>query len=534
MKALIIGWDAATWAYIDPLLAQGRLPNLAALLQQAARGVLYSTLPPYTHVAWPSLVTGLSPAKTGLFDLARVQPGSYTLVPVSGLGFRGIPLWQWVGRFGGRVGVLNVPMTYPPQPVQGYLVSGFDTPRQARVVAYPHDILAQWARQGYPYTVLSEEIRLMGQQNPHHPRGDLDAFTAEWEHLTREQGRLVAWLWKAWPVDVMFVVFSGTDSINHRTWSFAHIARVYRAADEALGMILDVVEPGTLICLVSDHGSTPARRYISLHHILARHGWIRFRPEIAVAHVRRLPAPWGAFGARVWAGLPVVVRKGFSRWLLRWAPRLNVDYTNIDWPHTRVFVRSGLGPMYLHTVKRYPQGQITEDSYDEWCEQVREACLTLKDPEGRPLFRRVWQCHELYPGAREADDPPDLVLEPARWSDYLIPGYPADPLVRPIPQEKEYGTHTPEGVVVLAGPYVQAGATIQDARLTDVVPTVLACLGLPVPQDVQGRVWQEAFERPLTVTYEAAEASMRDTEEGELSASERRELWQRLADLGYL
>ncbi|RME45635.1 MAG: hypothetical protein D6791_10265, partial [Chloroflexi bacterium] len=353
---LIIGWDGATWAYIEPLLERGELPNLATLLARGARAVLRSTIPPYTNVAWPSLVTGLGPAKTGVFDGARARPGSYEAVPTNLTGYRGIPIWRWVNGFGLRAGVLNVPMTYPAVPLDGYLVAGFDSPRGSAEAAYPRDLLRQWAEQGHPYRVLEEEIALMDRQNPHQPRGNLADFVARWVTLTREQGELVAWLWRAWSVDLMFVVFSGTDSINHRTRDFEQIARVYRAADEALGRILEAVDDRTLVCLVSDHGSTPAHRYIALYRALYDGGWLRFRPQVAERFWRRLPGPLGRGLPRLWRQLPVRVRQSFSWPLLRWDPRLAVANDNIDWEHTQVYARSGMGPLYMNLRGRQPQG----------------------------------------------------------------------------------------------------------------------------------------------------------------------------------
>ncbi|MGH2544854.1 MAG: alkaline phosphatase family protein, partial [Ardenticatenaceae bacterium] len=139
-KLVIIGWDGATWAYIEPLLARGELPHLASLVARGARATLHSTIPPFTNIAWPSLVTGLSPAKTGVFDGARTVSGSYQSLPTNLAGYRGTPIWQWVNRFGRRAGVLNVPMTFPAQPVDGYLVCGFDSPRHSEKVAYPREI----------------------------------------------------------------------------------------------------------------------------------------------------------------------------------------------------------------------------------------------------------------------------------------------------------------------------------------------------------------------------------------------------------
>jgi predicted AlkP superfamily phosphohydrolase/phosphomutase len=487
-RVLVIGWDGATWAYIDPLLAKGQLPNLAALLGRGVRAVLRSTIPPYTNVAWPSLVTGLSPARTGVFDGSRTIHGSYKTVPTNLTGYHGVPIWRWVNRFGRRAGVLNVPMTYPAAPLDGYLVSGFDSPRESSSIAYPSDLLKRWAADGHSYDVLAEEIDLMDHQNPHGPRGDLEAFVSRWVGLTERQGELVAWFWEAWPVDLMFVVFSGTDSVNHRTNDSDEIARVYRAADRALGRILDVVGSESLICLVSDHGSTPASRYISLYRALHDQGWICFQPEVADRFWRRLP---GSFGRRVpgaWHRLPAQARRSLSWPLLHWDRRLAVDYGNLDWERTQVYARSGMGSLYINSEKRRPLGCVSADGYNSLRDEVGYYLRCLRDLEDRPLLGRVWTGEELYPGADPADDPPDLIFEPADWSDHVITGYPSDPLVRPIPSDREYGTHTPDGILVLAGEGLRSGAEVVKAQIMDVVPTLLVAMGLPVPAGIDGQV----------------------------------------------
>jgi len=509
------------------------VPNLAALLKDGVRATLRSTIPPYTNIAWPSLVTGLGPAKTGVFDGARARPGCYEAVPTNLTGYRGIPIWRWVNRFGLRAGVLNVPMTYPAAPLDGYLVTGFDSPRDAAGAAYPRDLLRCWAEQGHPYRVLEEEIALMDRQNPHRPRGDLADFVARWVALTREQGELVAWLWRAWPVDLMFVVFTGTDSINHRTRDFEQIARVYRAADEALGRILEVVDDRTLVCLVSDHGSTPAHRYIALYRALHDGGWLRFRPQVAGRFWRRLPGPLGRELPRLWRRLPHRVRETLSWPLLRWDPRLAVAYDNVDWDRTRVYARSGMGPLYVNLQGRQPQGTVSPAAYASLCDEVAQALLALRDPEGQPVFGRVWRRDELYPGADPGDDPPDLVVEPARWSDHVITGYPSDSLVRPIPEAREYGTHTPDGVLVLAGPGVRAGAKLEAAQIVDVVPTLLTLMGLSVPAEVDGQVLREALAGTSDVRYAESEAPVASEAAG-YSDEEAEDVMQRLRDLGYL
>jgi predicted AlkP superfamily phosphohydrolase/phosphomutase len=190
MRVLVIGLDGATFDYLDPWIAAGELPALAGLLARAVRAVLRSTPSPYTNVAWPALVTGCHPGKTGVHDAAKRFEGSYDAVPTNLLGFAADPIWSVVGREGLRASIINVPMTYPPRPLNGQLVTGFDTPRDAREKSFPADLLDRLQAGGRRYRLLEEQGRLMASQNPHQPRGDVDTFVRDWVDLTSWQGEL--------------------------------------------------------------------------------------------------------------------------------------------------------------------------------------------------------------------------------------------------------------------------------------------------------------------------------------------------------
>ncbi|MFK7802359.1 MAG: alkaline phosphatase family protein, partial [Anaerolineae bacterium] len=111
-KLLILGLDGATFDLIRPWAAEGHLPNLAKLIEIGTHGDLMSTLPPVTSPAWPSFMTGCNPGKHGVFDFIAPAGNSYTLVNATRL--RQPTLWQILSKMGYTVGVMNVPVTYPP------------------------------------------------------------------------------------------------------------------------------------------------------------------------------------------------------------------------------------------------------------------------------------------------------------------------------------------------------------------------------------------------------------------------------------
>ncbi|HNB51271.1 MAG TPA: alkaline phosphatase family protein, partial [Anaerolineales bacterium] len=262
-KVLIVGWDGATFDVIQPLLAEGQLPNLARFVQQGAWGTLRSIVPPVTPGAWTSFFTGKNPGKHGIYDFQDLDPATYQFKPVRTDRHREKTLWQLLGEQGKRSLIFDVPYTYPPQPLNGWMLTGYGTPRTPDTVfTFPPNLTDLLPPD------LREEIRIA---QPTHRFDRSPAFIAEWEQIMAGRKKLLHHLitQEAW--DLFMVVFSITDNLAHVFWTYydpAHpnyhkpegpayreaFLNAYRLSDDLLGDLMTAAGPDTTTVILSDHG----------------------------------------------------------------------------------------------------------------------------------------------------------------------------------------------------------------------------------------------------------------------------------------
>jgi predicted AlkP superfamily phosphohydrolase/phosphomutase len=151
-RFVILGLDGMDYRLTQQFLAEGKLPNLAALRDQGCFKPLLSTVPPISPVAWSSFQTGVNPGKHNIFDfltpdLRTYQPklsstdirpprrflglGKYR-IPLGGARIRllrkSTPFWTVLGKHGIFASVLRVPITFPPEKLRGVLLSGMCVP----------------------------------------------------------------------------------------------------------------------------------------------------------------------------------------------------------------------------------------------------------------------------------------------------------------------------------------------------------------------------------------------------------------------
>ncbi|NND43683.1 MAG: tetratricopeptide repeat protein [Xanthomonadales bacterium] len=125
-RVLLVGWSAADWRLLDSLLASGSLPNLARLLERGARGNLRTLQPQFGSLLWTSLATGRRADAHGVLT-ALLPNNDDTVRPLSRLDRQGPALWNMLDESEHRSLIVNWPVTYPAEPVQGACVSDLFT-----------------------------------------------------------------------------------------------------------------------------------------------------------------------------------------------------------------------------------------------------------------------------------------------------------------------------------------------------------------------------------------------------------------------
>ncbi|PYK24434.1 MAG: phosphodiesterase, partial [Verrucomicrobia bacterium] len=139
-KVVVIGLDAATWTVIRPWMAEGKMPNLAKLMKAGVSGTLESILPPITPPAWTSFMTGKNPGKHGIFHFVETEHGGYAMNYANATSRRSPTVWKLLNNAGYSVGTMNIPFTYPPEPLNGFQISGMDTPSETSPFIHPPEL----------------------------------------------------------------------------------------------------------------------------------------------------------------------------------------------------------------------------------------------------------------------------------------------------------------------------------------------------------------------------------------------------------
>jgi predicted AlkP superfamily phosphohydrolase/phosphomutase/tetratricopeptide (TPR) repeat protein len=417
LKVALIGLDGADWEIIDPLIRQGRLPNLARLKARGAWGNMKTMSPILSPLLWTSVATGKSPEKHGIIDFLVRDARTGRTVPVSSRWRKVKALWNIFSDAGRTSAFIAWWATWPAEPVSGYLVSdrvayslfGYEAKDADRAGATHPPELFQEIRPRLvdDASITLEDVRRFAPVTPSEFQALRDAVRARPREAYREP-------------------------VNHLTKILAS-ARSYQA------IALEILARG--------------------------------QPDLFALYYQ---------------GIDEVCHR-FAHYM---PPR-----------------------MAMVTAEEYARYRGTVFAYYAYQDRLLGEVLARLSPETVVI---VLSDHGFQSGGgRPADEPPYIEGKPALW-------------------------HRRYGVVILAGPGVKPGR-LDTTSLLDVAPTVLYLSGLPVPEDMEGRVLVEAIDerfrerfpersipsyegigRPLATGEIVADAAMDD------------EMTERLRSLGYV
>ncbi|HPO14705.1 MAG TPA: alkaline phosphatase family protein [Candidatus Hydrogenedentes bacterium] len=478
-RFLLIGLDGAEPSLTEQWMGEGHLPNLSRLSERGTYLPLASTCPPITFPAWNSCVTGVNPGRHGVFDFTELIRGTYQIRFLNST-FRKTPaIWNLASEAGKRVGILGVPGTYPPETVNGFMVSGFDSPvatRPERSCVFPPTL--------YPDV---REWRYADFQEHHLGAGWHENALRSMLNTIEIKEKITCNLLSREPWDFFMVVFGESDTVAHHFWLFHDpasprhcpgpamaIRDIYMRLDAAVGRIIEAAGPEMTVGVVSDHGFGGAGdQVLHLNAWLAEHGYLAFhRPKNNLLKQLALTT------------IPTGVRGALFRHFQGMAARLESRsrFSAIDWTRTTAWSEelNYFPSIHVNLGGREPQGQVKPEEYAAF---VQRLCGELESWE--PV-EHAWPRETLYHGPY-VDHAPDVILELALKNSYSytcrksVPGnMPIQPL---LPEErfggKEHGTagtHRGAGVVFLS-----EKSEAHAARIEDIAPTVLQTLGMEVP-----------------------------------------------------
>ena len=521
--ALVLALDGASFEVIRPLAQAGRLPHLAQWMADGVAAPLRSTCPPVTFPAWSTFMTGLEPGEHGIFDFTQKVAGAYRLRFTHAGHRHGSSLFDRTSRAGGRVLVLGMPATFPPEPVNGLLVSGFDAPvsvgtdaRSASDPEFYRQVAARagpWMRPELDENAVGEEFheRAVGTLLSRIERKTAFALEALGQMKARDGHR----------PDLMTIVFSESDTVGHHYFrdfdpeSPRHDPRasatrkgaidsVYEKLDAACGELRAAYGPDAFCAVVSDHGMGPAGAHVvHVNAHLAECGLLVARTKSATRADRV------ARGLRDLAlrTLPATAAQRIFRQAPSAAARLEsaARFGGLDWGRTLAFSEeANTNPgVWINLRGREARGCVAPSDYERVREDVIRALLDWKLPGGAPVVARARRREQVY-SPPFADRAPDVVFELGLDAGYglsLVPT-PADtatppPVRRLDPAEfgggrgrGMNGTHRRNGILIATGEGAQACfGGLETPRLRHVAPAVLAAMGLPGAKkaDADGR-----------------------------------------------
>ncbi len=562
---VILGMDGGTWDLILPWVEQGRLPHFSWLLKEGAWGPLQSTLPPVTAPAWTSFLTGKNPGQHGLYDFFEIDPDTYRIQYSSASSRKAKTIWRILSDRGKRVGVVNVPMTYPPEDVNGFMISGMDTPDADSPFIYPPSLKDEiWREVGK----IRLDIHHLGHMN-----NDRKREKVLQELIAQEKSRfkLILYLLEKHPVDVCMMVFNAIDQVQHHFWHYMDsqhfsfgekgpkgfgtaIFRLYQCIDETIGLLLKELSTETTVMLMSDHGFGQASpRIFYINRYLEKIGVLSLKDESKLMS-RSFSNLMGKVDRFLRSNLSPDLKRKIAKYFPGARAQLEsrLSFSMIDWTKTKAYAIeiSPTSPtIWVNLKGRNRHGIIPSHEYDHLTESIRKAIYDLKDPiDGSPVVSKIYRKEEIYHG-KELDKAPDLTLSWWEGKGFTVkPSYPRvsgqDDSIVEYPSGKMRGgqdwsgTHLPNGIFLFYGQGIKKDKRIEGTRIIDLAPTLLYLLKEAVPDDMDGRVVTEIFEKPeeelKPVEYQPISSDEDDETMSVYSEKDRLKIQKRLQDLGYL
>jgi predicted AlkP superfamily phosphohydrolase/phosphomutase len=454
-KVLVIGLDSTPPREIFEMWRDD-LPNFRRMMDEGVYGELESSIPAITCPAWMCMMTSRNPGQLGFFGFRNRKGWSYEDMFIANSRYvREDCVWDILSRQGLKVGMVGVPQTYPPKPVNGFMVTSFLTPGIESQYTYPAELKEEIASIVGEYIIDCRNFRTENKKE----------LLDEIYEMTEKRFKVVKKFIAEKPWDFFMMVEMGPDRIQHGFWKYhdrTHfkyeegnefenaIFEYYKYLDRELGELLGMVDHDeTAIIIVSDHGAKNMDGAINVNDWLIEKGYL--------------------------------VLKEKPEQVTRFAE------VEVDWERTTAW---GLGGYYsrifLNVKGREENGVIDPADYERVRDEIKAGLEAIPGPDGQDIGTKAFRPQDIYVGDH-VDEAPDLIVYfgDLNWRATGSVGHDSF-----YSFETEIGpddaVHAQHGIFMMKAPGVEGGRRLEGLRIYDGAPTILSLFGLPVPAEMEG------------------------------------------------
>ena len=517
-KLIVVGIDGGGFELIRPWLDNDELPNIQFMVNNGISGDLVSCLPPTTSPNWRCYSTGKNPGKLGIFWWRNLDVQNRKTVYVPGNNQDIVNFWNILNQAGYRTGIINTPLTYPPQKVDGYVIAGgpdaanngFCTPAS-----------------------LEEELSLQFGYKVHsrgsHDPANRNSLAEEILELIESRFKVAEYLMEKEETDFVQVTSFYINVLQHFFWNAEHVKKGWKIIDTWIGRFL---EKGTNVWIMSDHGSMPIDIELSINTWLEVKGFLElkktFTEKLFVSGITRERLTHLVDALKIRHFIKKRIPISWRDLIPDQEGHLKGEggLKKIKWNQSDIF-GFGQGPLYILSDKR-------NETYQELIKKFTNElkALTLPDSD-KKVARNIIPADTIYHGPFMKDSP-DFII------DYnhgvCITGFVGkkDVFSEPLIWK---GENKKEGIFLGYGPDITKSLNVSNLSILDLAPTILHLFGVAVSEDMDGRVRKDFFAKDSQSNsndVKIVPESDLTSDQDNAHCEDEKIIEQRLKNLGYL
>lgn len=367
-RTFVLGIDGFPYSFLQDRFIQKNMPKLSGFAKQNSTKRMDSVYPVVSSVAWTSFATGENPAEHNIFGFVDRNPAPFEITIPTARNRKAKTIWQELSEQGKKVIVINVPLTYPPEEVNGILISCFLC-TDIEKSSYPKEFSGYLKDKGY---IIDVDAGL-AKENKQKFIGELHRalekrFEVAFDLIDKQD-------WDYFQLHIM-----ETDRLFHFLWSdienkngfYADIVRFFKKLDLFLKKLNEKLLKSDRLIILSDHGFCSVKAEVQLNAWLKEQGLLKFT---------------------------------------------STDEKLTDYDKSSVCYSLLPGRIFINLERREEKGTVTAGDYQGVREDIKNRLLEFKAPEsGEKIIDKVFFKEEIYSGPY-LEDAADIIAHPKRGYD---------------------------------------------------------------------------------------------------------------------